>query len=75
MSSQEEEVDLEQLDSQDPYLVERVRNFRVNRLLSSLKPLGIAETLPLGLANCALSALKDIENLYSRDQLTSNESC
>jgi len=74
MSSQEEEVHLEQLDSQDPYPVEKGKNFWVNRLLSSLKPLGITETLPLGLANGALSALKDIENLYNRDRLTYNES-
>jgi hypothetical protein len=74
MSSQEEEVPLEQLDSQDPYPVEKVRNFRVNRLLSSLKPLGIAETLPLGLADGALAALKDIENVYKRDRLAYNES-
>lgn len=73
MSSQEEGR-LKQYDSQDQTPIKKVSNFRVNRLLSSLKPLGIAETLPLGLADGALAVLKDIENVYNRDQIVFKES-
>ena len=42
-------------------------------MLSSLKTLGIMESLPVEQADGALVELRDIEDVYEGDRLTDNE--
>ena len=73
MASVAKRVLLERADGRDPSRGRKAGNVGVDRLLSSLKTLGIMESLPVEQADGALVELRDIEDVYEGDRLTDNE--